>query len=260
MGTAVLEIQREASPPPSDVGALGAFLQPSPTVEEKLVRSDERLLRELVGVLDRQLLAAIDARSVSEFCSVRKNVMPRYVRGLRALQDTAINLVSLELVDSLSSVIFLELVETLEKQGVPRFGPKLAEQAVFTLWTVGRIRSLMQEIVRAGDAPSDKRATDRLLLSEYRADSLWAQFHLDMLFAAVRYDRPVCEQIRDTICDGLRAAVNAYVIMKDALALRSTQSSESETAARNLPWDQEDEQLLASSMRDRNAADPSGER
>jgi hypothetical protein len=47
--------------------------------------------------------------------------------------------------------------------------------------------------------------------------------------------------------------------MKDALALRCQQADSVETPV-NLPWDQEDEELLASSMRERNAAPGPGER
>ncbi|MHB8486836.1 MAG: hypothetical protein ACYDCM_14075 [Candidatus Acidiferrales bacterium] len=255
MGTAIIDIPKGVCPPPSEIGTLGAFFQPSTTSEKKLVRSDERLIRELVGVLDRQLIAAVDARSVSEFSSVRKNVMPRYVRALRALHDTVINLVSDEMLKSLSDSIIAELADDLEKQRESRFGDKLTDQALFTLWTIRKISSLAQEIISAGKVLGGKRQADNTLLYEYHANSLWAQFHLDVLFAAMKFDRPICEQIRETICDGLRASVNAYAIMKDALSLRRPQIEETAPALA-LPWDEEDEQLLASSMRDLNA-DPS---
>lgn len=252
MGTAILDIPKGACPPPSEVGTLGAFLVPSPVSEKKLVRSDERLIRELVSVLDRQLIAAVETRSVAEFKAVRENVMPRYVRALRALYDTLINLVSGQMIDSISEGIFAELADDLEKQRDSRFGDKLTDQAVFTLWTVRRIGMLARQIMSAGKVPEHKRQADNKLGHEYYVVSLWAQFHLDMLFAATRYDRPVCEEIRETICDGLRAAVNAYVIMKDALSLRMPRVEEA-THDLNLPWDEEDEELLASSMREMHA-------
>jgi len=252
MGTVVFEIPKGVCPPPSEIGTLGAFFQPSTTSEKKLVRSDERLIRELVGVLDRQLIAAVDTRSVLEFNSVRKNVMPRYIRALRALHDTVINLVSDEMLKSISDSIIAELADDLEKQRESRFGDKLTDQAVFTLWTIRKIGSLGREILRAGNVQSDRRQADNALLYEYHAACLWAQFHLDVLFAAMKFDRPICEEIRETICDGLRASVDAYAIMKDALALRHPQTEETVPAV-TLPWDEEDEQLLASSMRDMNA-------
>lgn len=249
MGSAVLEIPKQVCAP-SEVGTLGAFFQPSPASETTLVRSDERLLAELVAVLDRQLLSAVDARSEVEFVAVRKHVFPRYVRALRALHDTAANLVSDDVVDQLSDSVMAALANDLEKQEL-RFGKRLIEQAEFTLWTIRKIRTLSRDICRAGDAPADKRQADMSLANEYCGASWWAQFHLDMLFAAMKYDRPIRENIRESVCDGLRAAVDAYAIMKDALLLRLPAAAEE--AAASLPWDEEDEQLLASSMRDVHA-------
>jgi hypothetical protein len=68
----------------------------------------------------------------------------------------------------------------------------------------------------------------------------------------MKFDRPIPEEIREAVCDGLRAAVNAFVIMKEALRLRLPHIEELPLVA-NLPWDDEDEGLLASSMKDRNA-------
>lgn len=248
---AILDIPKGVVPAPSGIGTLGAFFQPSPTCEKRLVRADERLIQDLLAVLDRQLIAAVEARSVSEFKTVRENVMPRYVRSLRALHDTVINLVSDELLECLADGVIKELAEDLEKQRESRFGEKLTDQAVFTLWTIRKIRALVHEIAKAGMVPEDKKLTDNKLRHEYRIVSLWAQFHLDVLFTSMKFDRPICEEIKGTICDGLRAAVNAFVIMRDALSLRRSQL-ELNACAITLPWDEEDEQLLASSMRDMN--------
>jgi hypothetical protein len=252
MGIAGVEIPKGACTPPSEIGTLGAFFQPSTTSEKKLVRSDERLIRELVGVLDRQLIAAVDTRSVAEFNSVRHNVLSRYTRALRALHDTVSNLVSDETLEFLSDSIMPELAGDLEKQRELRFGNKLTDQAIFTLWTIQKIRALGREIAAAGNVSPDKKQADSGLVYEYHWISVWAQFHLDVLFAAMKFDRPICEQIRETICEGLRASVNAYVIMKDALLLRCPQHGEA-VPTNALPWDEEDEQLLASSMRDMDA-------
>ena len=62
---------------------------------------------------------------------------------------------------------------------------------------------------------------------------------------------PIAEEVKEMICEGLRAAVNAYVIVKDALALRRTEPIV-ESAPVDLPWDEEDDELLAASMRDLN--------
>jgi hypothetical protein len=252
---AILDIPKGVVPPASGIGTLGAFFQPSPSCDSRLVRADERLIQELVAVLERQLIAAVEARSVAEFKAVRESVMPRYVRALRALNETVINLVSAESLESLTDKVSRELANDLEKQRDSRFGDKLTDQALFTLWTIRKIRALGREIARAGRAPEDKSLSDDKLRHEYRIVSLWAQFHLDVLFAAMKFDRPIFDETKETICEGLRAAVNAFVIMKDALALRHpTIPADAPTLI--LPWDEEDERLLASSMRDINVRPP----
>jgi hypothetical protein len=255
MGPAILEAMKRVCAPPSEIGTLGAFYKTSEAAENKLVRSDERMIQELSNMLDRQLIAAVDARSKEEFESVRKNVILRYARALRAIQDTVMNLITPDMLDALFSFAVAELGEDLEKQRESRFGEKLTEQALFSLSMVPKIADLARQIMSAGEVPPDKRAEDLKLLNEYHLSSLWMQFHLDVLFEAMKFDRPIVEPIRETICDGLRASVNAYVIMKDALSLRQPRTEDAAPAP-VLPWDDEDEQLLAESMRDRNAHSP----
>lgn len=247
MGTAVLELPRGLCAP-EEIGSLGAFFETSPSSDEVLGAKEERLIRGLVSALDTYLLAAISARSVQEFTRERKKVWPKYVRGLRALLDTFNNLVPEQVTEQLSIQAMSELENDIQKKGEAVFGSTLKNQALFTLWTIGKIRLLGREIVSA-TVPASKRQDDMELAREYHLDSLWAQFHLDSLVAAIKFDRPVSEEIRGLVCDGLRAAVNAYAIMKDAAALRKPSGIESTTPA-NLPWDEEDERLLASSMRD----------
>jgi hypothetical protein len=248
MGSAVMDMPKGVCAP-FEIGTLGAFFEPSSTSETNtLIRSEERLIGDLVAAVEKQLLAAIDTRSVAELRDVRMAAWPKYLRALRALQDTVSNLVSEETIDRMNDEGIADLALDLQKKGPSQFGPILTEQALFTLWTMGKIRSLSRKIEDAGEAPAGKQAYDAELVSEYRVNSLWAQFHLDALIAAMKFDKPICEDIRESICDGLRASVNAYAVMKDALLLRHPKSDLPPTGG--LPWDEEDEQLLAASMRD----------
>jgi hypothetical protein len=253
MASAVLELPRGLCAP-EEIGSLGAFFDTSPSPDDCLGVKEERLIRGLVSALDTYLLAAISARSGAEFSRERKKVWPKYVRSLRALLDTFNNLVPEHVMEDLSRQAMTGLDNDIQKKGESVFGTTLKNQALFTLWTIGKIRVLGREIIIGGQVSEDKRQRDRELAHEYHLDSLWSQFHLDCLVAAIKFDRPVCEEIRTEVCDGLRAAVNAYAIMKDAVALRAPSPSgiENPTPA-NLPWDDEDEGLLASSMRDINA-------
>ena len=250
MGTAVLEMPKGVSAP-CEIGTLGAFFEPSSVSSSTLV-SDENLISKLIGVLDKQLLEVLSARTAQELDNVCRKVWPKYIRALRALQDTVSNVIPAHEIDRVSKEAIPRLDADFEKQREARFGDKLTEQAVFTLWTLGKIRSLSKEIQEAGDAPPEKKQADVKLAADFCVNSLWAQFHLDILVAAMKFDRPIPEEIREAVCDGLRAAVNAFVAMKDALRLRSPRTEELPFVV-NLPWDEEDEMLLASSMKDLDA-------
>lgn len=250
-GIALLDMpQPNCAPAPYVLGTLGASFEVPIEVESSLTRSDERLIKDLVKMLDRQLLAALDSRSAEEFAKVRTEVWPKYVRALRALADTMRNMASEAAIERVSKATFTQISEDLEKQRGTRFGDVLTQQAIFTVWTLERIRSLGFRL--AIQPPTLKqRSADLQLNREYRLCSLWSQFHMDILVAAIEYDRTVPSDVQDMICDGLRSAVNAYAIMEEALLLRHPRAEEPPAEA--LPWDEEDEQLLAASMRDMNA-------
>lgn len=249
MASQVLELPKGVRAP-VEIGSLGAFYETSSSSDEVLEAREERLISNLLESVTRYVLGAISARTVAEFRNERRKAWPKYVRALRALHDTFVNLVPEEVIASVSRQAMRDLEADIEKRGVAVFGETLTEQALFTLFTVGEIRALAKDLMNA-EVPPEKRAEDLELLQEYHQDSLWAQFHLDGLIAAIRFNRYVAEEIRADVCEGLRAAVNAYAIMKDAAALRRPSVEEPPVA--NLPWDEEDERLLASSMRDANA-------
>jgi hypothetical protein len=248
-GVAFLDIPQRGVAP-FVVGTVGALFEPSIVIETELIRSDERLIRELLSMLEKQLLTVLEARSGEEFAKQREEVFPKYVRALRALSDTMSNMVPESEMEVLSGEATTAVTNDLEKQRGVSFGNALADQAVFTLWTLGKIRALGRKIYAAGRPPIESRGADLVFLKEYRLTSLWAQFHLDSACAAIKFKKILPDDVQEVICDGLRAVVNAYAVMREALSLR-THVEEAVPAV--LPWDEEDERLLASSMRDIDA-------
>jgi len=241
---------------PFVVGTVGALYEPSIVIETELVRADERLIRELLSMMDRQLLSVLEARDAAEFSKRRQDVFPKYVRALRAISDTMSNLISESEIESLSSEATASLAKDLEKQRGIIIANRVVDQAVFTLWTLGKIRAIGRRIEAAGRVSADREGDDLKLLKEYRLTSLWSQFHLDSTFAAIKFRKSLPEDIQNVIHDGLRSAVNAYAIMREALSLRTPVE---EVPPKELPWTDEDEILLESSMRDINAFSDSGD-
>jgi hypothetical protein len=248
MPTAEFGIPNETCPP-FDISPVGTLFKRSDVVDANLIRSDERLIRELASMLDTQLLAALESRTASEFAQAREKIWPKYVRSIRALSDTVSNLMSEDQIAIITEAANAQFKEDLEKQRGLRFGEALIDQMMFTLWAMNKIRSMGQKIHDAGE-PSDKDA-DLRLNRDYQVYLLWTQFHMDVIAAAMEFRKSVPEDVQRTIRDGLRASVNVYAIMKDALRLRRPELQASlETP---MPWDEEDDELLASSMRDVNA-------
>lgn len=236
---------------PQEIGALGALFEPTQSLEADITSKQVRLINDLVSVVDRQLLNVVGSRSEAEFYKAREVAFPKYIRALRALHDTVKNLIDDFQIEAMRAETLPTITADLQKQEV-RFGPTMTEQALFTLWTTEKMRSLAHKI----DAlliPEGKRKADKKLFHEYYTNCLWSQFHLDALLAAVKLDRPIAEEIREPILNGLRAAVDAYTIMQEALSLRQPRTAE--TIPSDLPWDEEDERLLAASMRDMKHVD-----
>jgi hypothetical protein len=247
MGTAILDMPSPISS--FEIGNIGAFFAPLESDDLCLVRSDERLVQRLIEVMDKLLLPCLESRSEKEFLTNRRKAWPKYLRSSRALSDTISNLLPESDVDDLSSRGISFLSEDLEKQRDVRFGGDLVDQSLFALWTMGKIRNLSRSITSAGDA-SDKKK-DQRLHNDYVLASLWAQFHLDCVFTSIKFDKKFVPDVEDEVCDGVRASVNAYAIMREAMDLRLPKMVES--SGNDLPWDTEDDELLAESMREINA-------
>lgn len=248
MQVALLDMPREMCTHFEVDSTLGSFVTQT-NIQTVLVQSDGELIQKLVSVLDNQLLAVLETRSVLEFAKTRAEMWPKYVRARRALSDTMTNLAPEGKMESIVKQSVATQIADFQKQRGVRFGNVLTDQIVFTVWTMGKINALVQKVNGAGE-PRDKDA-DLKLNSEYQLCLWWAQFHVDVTVAAIKFKKTVPEDVQGAICDGLRSAVNAYAILKEALSLRTSQVAVYPAAA--LPWDEEDERLLDSSMRDINA-------
>lgn len=50
--------------------------------------------------------------------------------------------------------------------------------------------------------------------------------HLDCLLASIRFEKAISPDILDEICDGLRAVVNAYGMIREAVGIREQGAEE----------------------------------
>jgi hypothetical protein len=246
MRTATLEVPQGL--PRFEIGALGA-LDATVSGETNIVsRSSETLIRQLIDIVDKQLLQALCCRTVGEFVEVRQKLWKDYIRASRALTDMIQILVPDGGTDLLFASTEERIAEDLERYKNILFGERIAEQADFSMWIFHRMRAFAYQVGKAGQ-PKDSDL-DLKLNCDFRLFSMWGRFHYDCVLAAMKFERPIPDELQESIVEGMRAWVNASSLVEQALELRSSPVDEPGV---KLPWDEEDQELLDSSMRDLDA-------
>ena len=205
------------------------------------------VFRSVTELIDGLLRNTLDARTSSEFVMLRQQVFGDYARSVRALADLARVIVPKPVIERLMWESFSEMEAGFRNHGVDRFGAPTKDQALFTIWSLRKTSDLILKIAKFGPIAEDQKEQDTKLVGEFSFCTAWTQFHLDCLLAAIRFDRSVQVEVLAEIQDGLRAAVNAYGLARRGLDLRVPQTEPQITPAE---WDEEDQALLASSMRD----------
>lgn len=238
-----------------EIGNLSALDATSPGETSVIKRTDENVLRLLTQALDRQLLEVISCRTIQEFESTRHKTWEKYVWGRRALSDTISMLVPEKLRASMRTALAEKTADDLSRYRDSLFGEPLAQQAEFTTWLSDKIGYLAHEMAKAPPLEEKDKPADLKLNADFNLYTTWGQFHYDCLLESMKFERPIHVAIQDSIRDGLRAWVNAASIIEEALLLRV--KPEEIPEAKDAPWDEEDQELLDSSMRDLDAHNPS---
>lgn len=231
------------------IGELFAFVNPAPskTSIKKLPGAAEEVFQGIGKVLDNLMRRAITAKTAEDFDNIRRDVFGSYYRTMSAISNLSREMIPKNMMESLVADSLSELENTFKEEGLARFGVLARDQAVFTVWTLGKISRLAHQM--AGMPLHDSKAgEDRRIAQEFAFFIGWSNFHLDCLRASISHDRIVNPEVLIEICDGLRAVVNAYGLVRQGLDLRSA------NAELELPfddsWDEEDQELLDASMRD----------
>lgn len=252
-GKLVMQTASEVVPrdicPLFEIGSPGVLLERVPNSRVALMSSDLQLITELVRIIDAQMLAVLESRTAEEFITARSRGWQRYARAVRALSDTVANIVSRELLAPIGELAMADFRADLEKQRGLVFDDALVDQVIFTIWVMSRIGHTTRKIIEAGE-PHDKNQ-DALLNANFHAYLVWTQFHMDSVAITMKFRKSLSKEIQVLIVEGLRAAVNVYATAKQALRLRRAPFQAYLGVA--LPWDEEDEALLTSSMRDIDA-------
>lgn len=236
---------------PRDVDELRGLVGLVETSQAGLVND---LFKNISIAVEGIALVVIEKRTAAEFVDTVRAVFNDYVRLLRARSDLLRVLVRGDFEHAGPFVIqgITELENEFRSEGLKRFGSTITEQAVFTTWTLRKTADLVWRFPKpstpgyVAPSPEIQRELEKLG-SQFALYMSWAQFHLECLLVSIRKDKPIYPDVHPAIMDGLRAEVNAYAIARQILDLLSP-VQEADVAA--YAWDDEDEELLASSMRD----------
>jgi hypothetical protein len=220
---------------------------PSKSTQKDISESAIGILHAIKNILDGLLLQAIEKKTALEFKETREEVFFKYFDAVLSVSNLARVIVPQATIDRLTWESFSEAEVDLRNEGLARFGATARDQALFTVWTLRKVKSLISRIAAAAPLANEHKVLDRKLVAEFSFYSAWSQFHLDCLIASVRFDKPINPDILDEICDGLRGAVNAYGLIHQSVDLREQVG---EPALQTYMWDEEDDELLGSSMRE----------
>jgi hypothetical protein len=232
------------------VGLAAKTAKPTVDVSVKI----NELFTQISEVADALFIAAIEQRTASEFRNTARSVFSDYVHVMRAKSDLLRVILrnDIDRTERLVSQSLSELEADFREQGMQRFGAAVNDQAVFTVWilrkTASHIWKLREPaIVGTPISPEDQQAQDALN-SEFALYSAWAQFHLGCLNAAIRLNKAIYPDVLPAIMEGLRAMVDANAYARQIVELRIPSTNDTDLAPYS--WDEEDNDLLQSSMRD----------
>lgn len=242
-------IPLEQTAPEGTLGFLGVA---SKTSAKQLNGAAAEALLNITEVVDQMLVLALEQRNREAFHKVRQQLFPNYVYALRAASALVCAVAPKVVLHRIAYESFSVLESDLRNEGLARFGSSVRDQAVFTVWTLRRIQTIITKILEADPLAADLKAKDAEHAANFSFHMEWTHFHLNCLIAAIHFDKPVYPEVRDEITQGLRAAVNAYGWIRQVMDLRIPQQ---EPEISDVVWDEEDQELVSASMRDLDSED-----
>jgi hypothetical protein len=242
----VLEMEKSRNV--GGLGELPAFVSLPAKNFHELSADAQDVFKKIAAVRTNLVLMSVNAQSSDEFKNIRERTFADVVRTNEAMGGLAHVMVPAPALERLAWQAFAELEAELAEHGTRKFGESAKEQAIFTVWTLRKINRLLSKILERKQLEGEEAEKDREIAKEFSFFLFWTYFHLECLIAAMRFDRPIQIDVLDVICEGLRAVVNAYGLLRQGLNLRFPPAGEELLVAPI--WDEEDDELLASSMED----------
>ena len=230
----------------ANAGAAMALLgcKTAESVSRDVPASAEAMMRAVHAALENLIVITIEKRSAADFQAVRTAVFDTYSNAALALAPLVKIVFPPHALDRIARESFCELEADLREQALSSFGRTVQDQALFTAWTLRKIYDITSQISGATlgevDAANAKQLPE--LVQNFSSYAIWTRFHLHCLLSAMRTQRPLFPEPLDLIIDGLRAAVNAYALIRRILDILIPQQA---NAVEPITWDEEDIALMA---------------
>ena len=186
---------------------------------EKHLAETAEVVRPIVSIIDGLIMRTIEKRSAQDFESARDEVFPQYFAAMRALGDLARIVVPKHTMDRVIAESFSGLEADFREFGLSAFGADIRDRGIFTVWTLRKINDLAQEIIPL-DSSKDKDGNDAKIAMKFALYAIWTRFHVDCLVKSMRTKQPIYPEVLEPIRDGLRAVVDAYAWIRQAVDLR----------------------------------------
>jgi hypothetical protein len=217
------------------------------SARQQLSGTVDDLVKAVATLIEGMLTSAIEKRSANEFRAAVQDFFPVYFRSLAAVSGILHASAPRHAVESLVNESFCELEADFRDHAVSAFGADIRDQAIFTVWTLRKVNDLTGIIVSAGKVAELHKKRNEKLAANYAHYALFARFHIDCLTLSMRTKRTIYPDVLPAISDGLRAAVDAYAGIRQAVDLYAPQP---EPELTTLEPDDEDRELLQESIYD----------
>jgi hypothetical protein len=227
-------------------GALAFLASRSKKSARQVSAPAHEVFKGIVDATEQMLLTVIETRTEAEFHQVFESALPKYATVAVALSSFAQAMVPRDVINRLTRESICELEADIRDHALAAFGTAIRDQILFTVWTLRKINDVLAQISTVKPAPA-QQAEDQIYCSKFVFFAFRAQLSLDCLQMALRLNRPIYPEVMDGLKDGLRSMVNAYAWARKGLALRLPMD---DANMEPLVSDEEDEQLVRSSMQD----------
>jgi hypothetical protein len=225
-----------------------AFLAlPAKRASEQVTGTENDIFKAIQKLLTQMISDVCWKRTADEFRNTREEYFPKYFQVMRALNRLVSTVVPRPVIQRLAYESFSEMEADLREKGQAAFGKILCEQAMFTVWTLRKISDLGDKIRASQQLDESLEQNDKALVKDFVFHLVYARFHLDCLALSLNSGRAIQPEVLECVSDGLRAIVNAYAFIRQGYGLRQ---SDAEEEIINIEFDDEEQELLALSMRD----------